>query len=139
MSSPAREPAGGPGPPPVVATAQVDTPACSPAFCPTRRHSAPFVLSPADPLAGARREGSGARFWRVDGEESSDEEGNADSKWSPGSGGDTRFVRDAFRAGFTVDELKRTEALAANSSPEFGSTQCVAGHARHPRRLATRY
>lgn len=96
------------------------------------------MLVPSDPLAGARGDRYGSRFWPLEGEVSSEEEGDTHHGESPVSPGDADFFQDAVRVGFTTDEIMRAEALAANASPEFVSAHGVAGHARHAKRLTTR-
>ncbi|KAF8762277.1 hypothetical protein HU200_009665 [Digitaria exilis] len=88
----------------------------------------------------ARAKGNryGSRFWPLEGEVSLEEEGDEEGGESPDSLGDEDFFQDAIRAGFSVDELMRAEALAANASPKFASAHGVTGHARHVRRLTTR-
>lgn len=54
-------------------------------------------------------------------ETDSEDEGEGEGERSPEPGGDGHFARDALLAGFSIDDLKRAEALATNDSPTFGS------------------
>lgn len=65
-----------------------------------RRHSAPYLLTAANSLAGAGRSWRGSKFWVLDDENSvsSDDETDGgkeddlgDSEW----GSDRKFIRDA--------------------------------------------
>ncbi|CAO2148657.1 unnamed protein product [Urochloa humidicola] len=86
--------------------------------------------------------GAGSRFWALSTEESSDdedEEVTMEGEKTPNPGGDARFFRDATFAGFSVDELKRAEIMAASgASPTFCSVDAGGGQAKRPRTLARR-
>lgn len=118
-------------------TEEQDSPANLQVSYLTRRLSTP-TLVPSYSLAGAKGNRYGSRFWPLEGEVSVEEEGDEEGGESPDSLGDEDFFQDAIRAGFSVDELMRAEALAANASPKFASAHGVTGHARHVRRLTTR-
>ncbi|RLN05047.1 hypothetical protein C2845_PM13G11080 [Panicum miliaceum] len=92
-----------------------------------RRHSAPFVVSSPDPLHVARAGGDGGRFWALQDEGSSDGE-DAEGKTPPEAAGesDSEFLHDCLMAGYSVDEIRRAEALASVVSPGFGSVDCGA-------------
>ena len=95
-------------------------------FALVRRHSAPVLLLPTE--ARVRWTGEGSHFWALASGEGSEEESEDDGKGSPESGRDGKFVRDALFSGFSIDELKRAEALSLEvQSPVFGSANCRAG------------
>lgn len=110
-----------------------------------RRHSAPSIYLSPDPLHGVRPEGSGSRFWILQEEEDSDDEGAGEPDFpmpaseSGESIPDAEILRDAMRAGYSIDEVRRAEILATNEVPPgFVSVDRGAGHVSHPRLLAQR-
>lgn len=93
------------------------------------RHSAPDLLPSPDPLQGVRPVAYGSCFWALQGEESSDEEeGEVTSCASGTSILASEFLHEALLAGFSVDQVRREEALSADGvSSSFGSVSLGAG------------
>jgi len=108
-----------------------------------RRHLASYLTN-SEPLA--REIGrKGSKFWVLnsDTSEDSDDDGFKEEDRVPEEEdyrSEKEFIRDAAQVGFLVDDLLRAESLLTEifNSPKFASVDRGAGHARHPRPLASR-
>lgn len=81
----------------------------------------------SEPLVGPGRSWKGSRFWALDNESHDDSE-DEDTKQNDvvpddGSFNSEKLLRDAERAGFSVDEVIRGETLLTENfhSPKFDS------------------
>lgn len=108
----------------MVETSPLPWPCCTTELLPVelgllhRRHSARFLLSFPDPLAGTRKSERGSRFWSsVDGESSDEEEGGCGLKSERGS-----------QISRTVDQNHETLSDSSLLHQGFGSVDCGAGH-----------
>lgn len=102
-------------------------------------------LSAAEPSAVTVRSWRGSKFWVLDGENSDRSEDEADDQMDGDHmerewGSDRKLVRDAARAGVSVDEIIRAESLLRENfrSPQFASMDRGAGHISHRRPLASK-